>query len=218
MPQNIVSEWDLQFTGSFLTELFKLLGLELNISPSYHPQTDGQIERFNVMLEEYLRHFVHDSMKIWVELLDVAQFCFNSKKSSSTNNSVFKLVMHQQPLLPHTLQEVYKGKNPQAFYFTKEWKANVEIAQSYLESAGADEKEGRSRPQASRVPRWRHSARQATPITAQVPSLQQQEIVLKIRMSSLRRSKVGNCSYKVDIPAWMKVHLSFMSATSNHTS
>jgi len=87
------------------------------------------------MLEEYLRHFVHANMKNWVKLLDVAQFCFNSKKSSATNKSAFEVVTGQQPLLPHTVQEVYKGKNPRAFNFTKEWKANADIARSYLEKA-----------------------------------------------------------------------------------
>lgn len=87
-----------------------MLGSELNLSSSYHPQIDGQIERFNAMLEKYLRHFVSANQKNWTEVLDVAQFCFNLKKSSSTNKSSFKIV-------------------------TKEWKNNAEIAQAYLEKA-----------------------------------------------------------------------------------
>ena len=72
VPQNIVSDRDGRFTGSFWTELFNLLGSQLNISSSYHPQTDGQTERFNGMLEEYLRHFVNANQKNWPQLLDVA--------------------------------------------------------------------------------------------------------------------------------------------------
>ena len=63
VPQNIVSDRDGRFTGSFWTKLFNLLGSQLNISSSYHPQTDGQTERFNGMLEEYLRHFVNANQK-----------------------------------------------------------------------------------------------------------------------------------------------------------
>ena len=86
------------------------------------------------MLEEYLRHFVNANQKNWAQLLDIAQFCFNSQKSSSTNKSPFEIVNGQQTLLPHTIDE-YEGKNPRAFMFTKEWKKNTEIARAYLEKA-----------------------------------------------------------------------------------
>ncbi|KAL0349399.1 UNVERIFIED_CONTAM: hypothetical protein Sangu_1167700 [Sesamum angustifolium] len=58
LPKDIVSDRDSRFTGVFWTELFRLLGSTLSMSSSYHPQSDGQTERFNSMLEEYLRHFV----------------------------------------------------------------------------------------------------------------------------------------------------------------
>jgi hypothetical protein len=45
--------------GNFWTELFKLLGTSLDMSSSYHPESDGQTERFNYMRQEYLRHFVN---------------------------------------------------------------------------------------------------------------------------------------------------------------
>ena len=65
VSQNIVSDQNGRFTGSFWTELFNLLGSQLNICSSYHHQTDGQTERFNGMLEEYLRHFVNANQKNW---------------------------------------------------------------------------------------------------------------------------------------------------------
>ena len=59
VPQTIVSDQDGRFTGWFWTELFKLLGSNLNFSTSVHPQTDGQTERVNVLLEVYLCHYVN---------------------------------------------------------------------------------------------------------------------------------------------------------------
>ncbi|KAL0456485.1 UNVERIFIED_CONTAM: Transposon Tf2-11 polyprotein [Sesamum latifolium] len=103
LPKDIISDRDSRFTGVFWTELFKILGSKLSLSSSYHPQSDDQTERFNSMLEEYLRHFVRGTQKDWVKLLDVAQLCFNSQKSSSTNKSAFEIVTGQQPFLPHTL-------------------------------------------------------------------------------------------------------------------
>ncbi|KAL0313087.1 UNVERIFIED_CONTAM: Transposon Tf2-11 polyprotein [Sesamum radiatum] len=60
LPKDIVSDRDSHFTGVFWTELFKILGPKLSMSSSYDLQSDGQTERFNSMLEEYLRHFVRE--------------------------------------------------------------------------------------------------------------------------------------------------------------
>lgn len=57
------------------------MGSDLHFSTSFHPQTDGQTERINALLELYLRHFVSANQKDWVKLLDVAQFSYNNQKS-----------------------------------------------------------------------------------------------------------------------------------------
>ncbi|KAL0395102.1 UNVERIFIED_CONTAM: Transposon Tf2-11 polyprotein [Sesamum latifolium] len=98
LPKDIVSDRDSRFTGVFWIELFKILGSKLSMSSSYHPQSDGQTERFNSMLEEYLRHFVSSTQKDWVKLLDIAQLCFNAQKSSSTNKSAFEIVTSRPQL------------------------------------------------------------------------------------------------------------------------
>ncbi|CAM8932322.1 unnamed protein product [Rhodiola kirilowii] len=68
VPKSIVSDRDPRFTGRFWTELFKMLGIDLNFSTSFHPQSDGQTERFNALLELYLRHYVSANQKDWVKL------------------------------------------------------------------------------------------------------------------------------------------------------
>ncbi|KAL0357980.1 UNVERIFIED_CONTAM: Gag-Pol polyprotein [Sesamum calycinum] len=83
--------WESVSMDIFLDYL-RLLGSTLSMSSRYHPQSDGLTERFNSMLEEYLRHFVRGTQKDWVKLLDVAQLCFNAQKSSSTNKSAFEIV------------------------------------------------------------------------------------------------------------------------------
>ncbi|KAL0373943.1 UNVERIFIED_CONTAM: Transposon Tf2-12 polyprotein [Sesamum radiatum] len=118
LPKDIVSDRDSRFNGVFWTELFKILGSKLSMSSSYHPQSEGQTKRFNSMLEEYLRHFVRDTQKDWVKLLDVAQLCFNAQKSSSTNKSAFEIVTGQQPLLPHTLDSPQSVRSPLAWSFS----------------------------------------------------------------------------------------------------
>ncbi|CAA0826951.1 Unknown protein [Striga hermonthica] len=120
MPDEIVSDRDPRFTGRFWTTMFNLMGTELKFSTAYHPQTDGQTERMNQLLEEYLRHYVTASQDNWVELLDMAQFCYNLHKSSATGMSPFELVYGQQPQLPHDVAvQRTGGKCPAAYRYAR---------------------------------------------------------------------------------------------------
>ncbi|RVW12104.1 Transposon Tf2-8 polyprotein [Vitis vinifera] len=135
LPKYIISDRDPRFTGKFWTELFKLMGSELHFSTSFHPQTDGQTERVNALLELYLRHFVSANQRDWARLLDKAQFSYNLQRSEATNKSPFELATGQQPLTPHTLSIGYTGRSPTAFKFAKGWHEQADIARSYLDKA-----------------------------------------------------------------------------------
>lgn len=91
LPRSIISDRDSWFTEKFWQELFKMMGSDLHFSTSFHPQTDGQTERVNALLELYLRHFVSANKKNWVKLLDVAQFSYNLQRSESIQQSAFEL-------------------------------------------------------------------------------------------------------------------------------
>jgi hypothetical protein len=66
MPTSIVSDRDATFTSTFWQELFKLQGMQLNMSTTYHPQMDGQKEFMNKCLETYLHSFSLDKPHQWV--------------------------------------------------------------------------------------------------------------------------------------------------------
>jgi hypothetical protein len=57
-PREIVSDRDPRWAGKFCQELFKLTGCRSALSTAFHPQSDGQTERINRILEDYLRHYV----------------------------------------------------------------------------------------------------------------------------------------------------------------
>uniref|UniRef100_A0A2N9HH28 Reverse transcriptase n=1 Tax=Fagus sylvatica TaxID=28930 RepID=A0A2N9HH28_FAGSY len=69
LPSSIVSDRDTAFTSLFWEELFRRQGVDLAMSSSYHPQSDGQTEVVNKSLEHYLRAFAADKPSLWVEWL-----------------------------------------------------------------------------------------------------------------------------------------------------
>lgn len=90
IPQSIVSDRDTIFVSQFWKELFKLYKVQLAMSTSYHPQSDGQTERVNQCLEMYLRCAVQDSPKTWTSWLSLAELWYNSSYHSSLGCSPFK--------------------------------------------------------------------------------------------------------------------------------
>lgn len=70
LPRDIISDRDTRFTGQFWTALFNMMGTKLKFSIADYFQIDGQTERINCLLEEYLRHYVSISQRNWLELLD----------------------------------------------------------------------------------------------------------------------------------------------------
>ncbi|KAK3040172.1 hypothetical protein RJ639_028422 [Escallonia herrerae] len=135
IPKFIVSDRDPRFTRKFWTELFKLLGSELHFSTSFHPQTDGQTERANTLLECYLQHFVSANQKDRARLLDVAYFSYNLMRSEATNQSLFEITIGQQPLTPLALVGDCMGKSPLAAQVARSWNKQVDVARSYLDKA-----------------------------------------------------------------------------------
>ena len=63
LPESIVSDRGPQFAAEFTKELNKMLGIETRLLTAFHPQTDGQTERINQELEQYLRFFVDHQQK-----------------------------------------------------------------------------------------------------------------------------------------------------------
>ena len=67
LPESVVLDRGLQFATGLTKELNKMLGIETKLSMAYHPQTDGQIERTNQELEQYLRMYVNHRQNNWSE-------------------------------------------------------------------------------------------------------------------------------------------------------
>lgn len=58
LPEEFITDRDKLFTSKFWTSLIEQLGVHRKLSSAYHPQTDGQTERVNQILEQYLRCYI----------------------------------------------------------------------------------------------------------------------------------------------------------------
>ena len=89
VPQSIVTDRGSLFTAHFWSALCYHLNIKRKLSTSFHPQTDGQTERQNQTLEQYLRGYVNYQQDDWVRLLPMAEFAYNNSKHSVIGVSPF---------------------------------------------------------------------------------------------------------------------------------
>jgi hypothetical protein len=74
-----------------------MAGIQLRMSSSYHPQTDGQTERVNQCLETFLRCFVHTCPSRWVRWLPLAEYWYNTSTHSALGRTPFEVLYGHPP-------------------------------------------------------------------------------------------------------------------------
>jgi hypothetical protein len=90
IPKTIVSDRGLQFVSKFWKELHRSLGTKLLHSSAYHPQTSGQTERVNQILEDILRSCVLEFPQKWDDCLPLAEFSYNNSYQESIKMASFE--------------------------------------------------------------------------------------------------------------------------------
>lgn len=97
MPTAIISDRDRVFTSHFWQHLFKLADVQLRMSSSYHPQSDGQTERLNQTMETFLRCFVQSCPSKWLQWLPLAAYWYNNCTHSAIGRSPFEALYGYTP-------------------------------------------------------------------------------------------------------------------------
>jgi transposase InsO family protein len=90
VPKGIVSDRGTQFTSKFWSKLHESLGTILEFSTTFHPQTDGQTERVNQILEDMLRACALDYGSSWDANLPYVEFSYNNSYQSSIEMAPFE--------------------------------------------------------------------------------------------------------------------------------
>jgi hypothetical protein len=89
IPDETISDRGPQFVAKYYKRLMELLGVNVKLSSAFHPQTDGQTERVNQVLEQYLRCMISYQQDDWSQLLPQAEFSYNNTLHVSTGISPF---------------------------------------------------------------------------------------------------------------------------------
>ena len=117
LPESIILDRGPQFAAGVMRELNAMLGIDSKLSTAFHLQTDGQTERMNQELEQYLRMFIDHRQEQWPEWLGTAEFAYNNKVQTSTKVLPFKANNGRDPRMGFELRK--KGKFEEANKFVE---------------------------------------------------------------------------------------------------
>jgi hypothetical protein len=86
-PRGVVTDRDSRITSDFWREICEIKIIKRRMSTAHHPQTDGQSEALNRVIEDYLRSYTSEEPNAWARLLPLAQFAYNNSRSHATGSS-----------------------------------------------------------------------------------------------------------------------------------
>jgi len=105
VPRTIISDRGAQFVACFWEQLHSALGTQLIRSSAYHPQTDGQTERINQILEDMLRACTLTYSQKWDECLSLAEFAYNNSYQKSIRMAPFEALYGRRCRTPMNWSE-----------------------------------------------------------------------------------------------------------------
>ena len=114
VAKSIVSDRGPILTSKFWSTICFYLGVRSGLSTAYHPQTDGQTERQNQTMEQYLRTYCNYEQDDWARLLSTAEFAYNDSGHAVTGFSpsrpVARETQHDRNGLRRPRREVSRQK------------------------------------------------------------------------------------------------------------
>uniref|UniRef100_A0A803JS76 Gypsy retrotransposon integrase-like protein 1 n=1 Tax=Xenopus tropicalis TaxID=8364 RepID=A0A803JS76_XENTR len=133
VSDEIVSDRGVQFTSKFWRALCDSLKIKLAFSTAFHPQSNGQTERTNQTLEQYLRCFSSFLQDNWSKLLPLAEFSYNNACHSSTKQTPFFANFGCHPhILPNFPKEIQVPAVQDRLLFISK---NVQVIQQAMTQA-----------------------------------------------------------------------------------
>jgi hypothetical protein len=135
MPKEVLSDRGPHFNNLFWRHLCKYAGVRQRLSSAYHPQTDGQTERVNRVLEEMLRHYVGPEHNDWDRHLWSAEFAVNSAWQESVRATPFYLNYGRNPRPPCLLDLPEGAEVPRSKQAVQDMEGRIRDAKRHMLAA-----------------------------------------------------------------------------------
>ncbi|KAF5011367.1 hypothetical protein FDECE_2512 [Fusarium decemcellulare] len=138
LPTEIISDRGPTFAAKFWQSLMNLLGLNHKLTTAFRPSVDGQTERMNQVLEQYLRCYVNYEQNNWVEKLPAAQLAYNTTYNESTRltpayaNFGFTPEAYRTPRQPKTINPKAILKSDDLKNLHEEMKTELEFVRNRM--------------------------------------------------------------------------------------
>jgi len=216
LPSSVVSDRDSRFQSKFWLAIMDALKVEVNFSTAFHPQTDGQTERVNQILEQYLRCYCSYQQDDWAELLPLAEHAYNSAVSESTKVSPFEANYGFSPRTNWLEKAVSKRENMASTKVFESWTSIWQEMRENLESAQARQRRWYDK---KRLPAPEYNTledvAEGRASAADKVMLNRQNIKTKRPTEKLDhkffgpfvvKRKIGQRAYELELPARMKIH------------
>ena len=114
VPEMLTSDRGPIFTSQFWRTFWEHLSSHLTHTTAYHPQSDGQTERQNATLEDYLRCYCNFEQDDWALWLDIAEFAYNDSRHATTGFTPFEVNLGRHPNSGRWPTTGKKGRAPPA--------------------------------------------------------------------------------------------------------
>jgi hypothetical protein len=98
------------------------LGTQLNLSTTYHPETDGKMERVNQVMEDMLRMYVMDNQTQWEKHLPLVEFAYNNSYHSSIRMPPYEALYGRPCRTPLSWDRLGRPSNSWARIDSRRWR------------------------------------------------------------------------------------------------
>jgi Chromo (CHRromatin Organisation MOdifier) domain/Integrase core domain len=205
LPSDIVSDRGSTFTSRWWTEVLAQLKIKPNLSTAFHPETDGQTERTNQSVEQYLRTYVNYLQDDWFDLLPIAEFAHNNAYHSSIGMTPFYANYGYHPRLELTLHE---SAVPQANDWSRKVRESHLLAAENIKKALATHAKYANRLR-TEAPPFRPGDKVwllRRNISTERPSI---KLDAKRLGPFTIHKEISRSAFRLDLPPSMKIHPTF---------
>ncbi|KAJ1571639.1 hypothetical protein NDA11_002906 [Ustilago hordei] len=134
-PDHMVSDRGRQFISGAWKAFAEQMGVKHSLSTAYHPQTDGQTERVNQVVEQYLRMYCNYEQNDWADLLDTAAFVYNNTVHNSIGVSPFFACYGWNPKAHPDIPQQLGVNDPGRFEYLMDGKERCKYLQEQIREA-----------------------------------------------------------------------------------